>query len=99
MRYRGILLHPTDGDPFVMTDGQQWMREFFLQGDKLIPTYSDYLRCTFSPLAHSGVHVIASAPSQAVSAAYFSEMSEKLVRQLYQLTRAAAAAPSPVPAD
>jgi exosortase/archaeosortase family protein len=85
MRYRGVFLQPSGGPPSVLSDSQRWMREFFLQGGDLLLSYPQYLRRTFSPFSKSGIHIIATAPKESMTAESFAEVSEKLASQLNEL--------------
>ena len=85
MRYRGVFLRPSDESPAVMSDGHRWMREFFLQGSNLLLSYPEYLRRTFSPFSPPGIHIIATAPQESMTAESFAEVSERLAWQLKEL--------------
>ncbi len=85
MRYRGIVLRSSGIDPSVLTDGKIWMREFFLQDGKLLTDYPTYLRRTFLPWTPAGVHIIASAPADHVSATLFAQSALQLATQVSQL--------------
>jgi exosortase/archaeosortase family protein len=91
MRYRGVTLQPASVDQ-VRTDGQHWMREFFLLRSGLLLRYEDYLRRTFLPFTPAGVHVIASSPTNAMTAEGFAVFSEQSVRELYRMHQQAHAA-------
>jgi len=82
--YRGVRLQPT-AHAAVQTDGQHWMREFFLVGQELIPTYRSYLRRTLRPFAPAGVHVIVVGPKTATTAENFATEAESLARRLQGL--------------
>lgn len=84
MRYRGVTVQPA-AVPDVKTDGQRWMREFFLQPGGQVLTYGDYLRKTFLPFSPAGVHVIASSPVEAMSAESFAESTGRLARELSRM--------------
>ena len=66
-----------------MTDGKMWMRDFFVHDGELKLSYGDYLLSSFSPFASPGVHIILDAPTDSMSAAYFSRESEKLAARLH----------------
>lgn len=85
MRYRGIALRPSGIDPAVLTDGKVWMREFFLQDGRLLTNYPAYLRRTFLPWTPAGVHLIASALADHMSATLFAKSSLELATQVSQL--------------
>lgn len=84
MSYRGIQLQPTSQGS-VQTDGQHWMREFFLVGQELIPTYRGYLRRTLRPFSPSGVHIIMVGPKTVTTPANFAIEAESLARRLHKL--------------
>lgn len=83
MRFRGLTLEPVPGREEVLTGGGMWMREFFIQGGRLKGSYPDYLLATFLPFAGAGSHIILDAPAAAMSAAEFSQESEKLAARLF----------------
>ena len=58
MRYRGVELQPTPECADVYSDGDRLMREFYIQGGKLVTTYPDYILQTFRPKSSPGVHLI-----------------------------------------
>ena len=82
MRFRGLLLKPVPGQEEVMTGGNMWMRDYFIHEGELKSSYADYLLSSFSPFSSPGVHVILDAPTSSMSAAYFSQASEKLAGKL-----------------
>jgi exosortase/archaeosortase family protein len=84
MRYRGVVLGPSEEDG-VMTDGGRWMREFFLHDGALLADYPAYLLRTSLPFSSPGVHVIASAPTSSMSARSFGSAAERLARELHRL--------------
>jgi len=83
MRFRGIILEPVSDQEEIMTDGKMWMRDFFVHDGELKLSYGDYLLSSFSPFASPGVHIILDAPTDSMSAAYFSRESEKLAARLH----------------
>jgi hypothetical protein len=85
MRYRGIHLKTVAGSPVVMTDGKVWMREFFIQGDRLLSDYRAYLRHTLWPWSPAGVHLISSGPTNRMNSDAFARQSEVLARALHAL--------------
>ena len=85
MRYRGIQLKPSRVEPSVMTDGKIWMREFFLQRGRLLTDYRGYLHDTLLPWSPAGVHIIASAPVDGLSARAFAKSAQEFASQLNQL--------------
>lgn len=84
MRYRGVTLLPTE-DEGVMTDGRRWMREFFLQDGQILRDYASYLRSTFAPFSSAGIHIIASASVDSMSAAAFAETVDRLADEIHRL--------------
>jgi exosortase/archaeosortase family protein len=75
MKYRGIELEPAaEGSP-VMTDGELWMREFFLLPQGLLSSHSDYVWATLRPGRTSGIHLIAVASRDAMTAEEFADAS------------------------
>lgn len=78
MKYRGIELEPAaEGSP-VMTDGEFWMREFFLLPQGLLSSHADYVWATLRPGKTSGIHLIAVTPCDAMSAEEFARESALL---------------------
>ncbi|MFZ4777431.1 MAG: exosortase/archaeosortase family protein, partial [Terrimicrobiaceae bacterium] len=86
MKYRGIELHPSSDDPAVMTDGELWMREFFLQDGRLLDTHLDYVKSTLGPGKSPGVHLIFVAEKDSLSATEFDKKSRELATRLYAMT-------------
>lgn len=85
LKYRGIELVPSDDVPEVFTDGTHWMKEYFLQGGKLIQNHRDYVLSTLGPGTSAGVHLILVSKKSSLSAADFSAKAEKISRRLYDL--------------
>ena len=98
MQYRGVTLRPASIAD-VKTDGRRWMREFFLQRGGLVLNYGEYLRRTSLPLSSAGVHLIASSPVEAMSAAAFAESSGESARELCHMLERARIAESRTAAD
>lgn len=84
LQYRGVTLRPA-AVAQVKTDGQVWMREFFLQRGTLVQSYRDYLRRTFLPLSPAGIHLIASSRVESMTAESFAESSAQMARDVCQL--------------
>jgi hypothetical protein len=61
------------------------MREFFLQRGTLLTDYRAYIQHTFLPWTPAGVHVIASAATDSLSAEAFASSVLELATQLSQL--------------
>ena len=89
MRYRGVVLQPSGAIPSVLTDGNMWMREFFLQRGRLLTDYRAYIQNTFLPWTSAGVHVIASATTDSMSPEAFDSSILDLAMQLSQLDASA----------
>ena len=83
MRFRGVIMEPVQGQREVLTGGKMWMRDFYLHDGKLIESYADYLLASFSLFSSPGVHIILDAPSDSMSAAYFSRTSERLAKRIF----------------
>lgn len=58
MKYRGIELEPSKANADVFTDGEHWMREFYIVDSRIVPSYRAYLLNTFRPCSSPGVHLI-----------------------------------------
>ena len=86
LKYRGVELVPSEEDKTVLTEGQHWYREFFLQEDELLDGYSAYLKKTFRPRADPGVHLIFVAPREDLDAGEFADICTGLAEQLHRLT-------------
>jgi exosortase/archaeosortase family protein len=80
MKYRGIELRPASENSAVMTDGEVWMKEFFLLPQGLISSHPDYVWATLRPGKTSGVHLIAVASCSDMSAPEFEAASMALVQ-------------------
>lgn len=86
LRFRGVVVTATTRDG-VMTDGERWMREYFLHEGALVGDYATYLRRTLLPFSSAGIHIIVSAPVTAMSAPNFANTADELARELDQLAR------------
>jgi exosortase/archaeosortase family protein len=84
MRFRGLILKPVTDHEEVMTGGNMWMRDYFIHEGELKSSYGDYLLASFSPFAAPGVHLILDAPSDSMSAVYFSKASDELAAKLFR---------------
>jgi len=87
MRFRGLIMEPVPGQEEVLTGGKMWMRDFFIHEGKLMSGYGDYLLASFSPFSTPGVHLILDAPADAMSAAYFSQASQRLAKRIFRAYR------------
>ena len=85
LAYRGIELRKIDGG-VVYTGKGRWMIEYFIHDGKLVNTYSDYLLATFSPFSEPGSHLIFEADSNAISADFFKEESNRIAKNIHQLS-------------
>ncbi len=96
LKYRGIELTPTADVPEVFTDGTHWMKEYYLQGGKLLQSHRDYVISTLGPGSSAGVHLILVSKSSSMSAADFSTRSGQLSQQLYdEIQREKGQVPAP----
>lgn len=86
MKYRGIDLVPVPDHPDLMSDDDYWFREFFLQKDRLIPTYLDYLKATIWPRSSPGVHLILVAKKSTTTPEEFNRVATELSEDLYERT-------------
>jgi len=82
MKYRGIELRPASENSAVMTDGEVWMKEFFLLPQGLISSHADYVWATLLPGKTSGVHVIAVASCSDLTASDFATAAAALAQGL-----------------
>lgn len=78
MKYRGIDLHPSGEDANVMTDGELWMREFFIQDGRLLDSHLDYVKSTLGPGKSPGVHLIFVAMKNSMGAKQFDSTAQEL---------------------
>jgi len=79
MKYRGIDLKPASENSGVMTDGEVWMKEFFLLPEGLLSSHADYVWATLRPGKTSGIHLIAVASCSDMTAMEFEAAAVKLV--------------------
>ena len=86
LKYRGIELEPCEEDADVFTDGTHWLREFFLQDRKLIPSHLKYVISTLKPGSSAGVHLIYVTDSIAMSAKEFDKETQQLATTLFEAT-------------
>ncbi len=82
LKYRGKTLTEAPGAHSVFTDGQHWLREFFIQGEQLHASYGDYARSTLAPRSHPGAHVIFVIDKGLMSPAEFDQQTQSLAREL-----------------
>lgn len=82
LKYRGRDLTPVPGTLSVQSDGQHWLREFFVQDGQVLQSYSDYALRTLPPRSHPGAHVIFVAPIGAFNPAEFEFQASSLARHL-----------------
>jgi len=82
MKYRGIDLRPCEEDANVMTDGELWMREFFIQDGQLLDSHLDYVKSTLGPGKSPGVHLIFVAMKNSMDAKQFDASAQKLANQV-----------------
>lgn len=82
MKYRGITLRPASKNSAVMTDGEVWMREFFLLPQGLISSHADYVWATLRPGKTSGIHLIAVASCADMTESQFAAAAAALVEGL-----------------
>lgn len=87
MAFRGEHLHTVHDVSAVWTDGKVWRREYFLHEGQLLDRYPAYLKSSFWPTRSSGVHLIFSALSHAMSAQEFAEMTDALAKRVFQHQR------------
>lgn len=85
LKYRGTELTRSSEDPAVYSDGKHWLREFFMQGGKLIADYPAYLKSTFAPGSDPGVHLIFISPMESNTPQEFSASSAELADSFYRL--------------
>ncbi len=82
MKYRGIDLRPSGEREPVLTDGNLWMREFFIQDGRLLDSHLDYVKSTVGPRKSPGVHLIFVAERKSLPAQAFDEAAGRLATQL-----------------
>ena len=85
MRFRGIFVQPVKGRPGIFSDGQEWMREYFIQEGRLLPEYRSYLLRTFLPYSSAGIHLIMTAPRSAIDIDTFAAEADRLAEQIHDL--------------
>jgi len=86
LKYRGTDLTASPENPAVYTDGDHWLREFFLQDGRLIEDYPAYLKSTFRPGSDPGVHLIFIAPMASGTPQDFATSSAALAASFHQLS-------------
>jgi len=82
MKYRGVDLEQTRENADVFTDGQRWMREFYIQDGKLVAGYTAYIWRTFRPGSSPGVHLIFVTTRDQMTADAFNASCLQLAAQL-----------------
>lgn len=86
LKYRGTELDAHPDQPSVYSDGQHWLREFFLLDSELVADYPAYLKSTFAPGSKPGVHLIFISPMESTTPEVFAASSAKLANDLYELS-------------
>ena len=89
MKYRGVDLEPTPDCADVYTDGQRFMREFYMQQGRLIQSYPAYIWQTFRPRSSPGVHLIFVAKCDQTDAKVFNTACQELAERLHNLCQKA----------
>ena len=82
MKYRGFDLHPSGEDAKVMTDGELWMREFFIVDGKLLDSHMAYVLSTIGPGKSAGVHLIFVSMKASMTAQEFEKTTRELADRL-----------------
>jgi exosortase/archaeosortase family protein len=82
MRYRGVELETIPGEKDLYTDGQHWIREYYLQGGRLLENHLDYVKSTLVPRSAPGVHLILLTPKDTMPARQFNREARWLVQDL-----------------
>lgn len=95
LKYRGVELIPSDDVPEVFTDGTHWMKEYYLQGGKLIQDHRDYVISTLGPGTSAGVHLILVGKKTSMSAAEFSRQTGDISQRLYDQIEQEKTKPTP----
>ncbi len=85
LKYRGVELEPCELDTDVFTDGTHWLREFFLQDGKLIPSHVKYVISTLKPGSSAGIHLIYVTDCKAMSAKDFDLRTQEMANHLYDV--------------
>ena len=83
MKYRGVELVATPQCADVLTDGQRWMREFYLQEGRLAASYPAYIFQTLRPGSSPGVHLIFVTNCDQMDAAGFDHSCQLLATRLH----------------
>jgi exosortase/archaeosortase family protein len=87
LKYLGVELQQTKEDPSVFTDGKHWLREFYLQGGRLLSSHIQYVISTLVPGSSPGIHLIYVTDSQAMSAREFDDKTQRMAGQLFDATK------------
>lgn len=82
MLYRGVRLQPSSG--WVLTDGETYMKQYFLINGNLIEDYRRYVLRTFIPFSSAGVHLIAVAPAALSDPTAFERAADSLALRLVE---------------
>ncbi len=85
LKYRGVEATPSADMPDVFTDGTHWMREYFLQGGKLLQSHQEYVVSTLGPGSAAGVHLILVTEKASMSAKEFSAEAGRISSRLYEM--------------
>lgn len=91
--YRGRKIHEEPAYPRIQTDGKLWFNEAFLMPDGNLFAYDGYLRETLLPFTSAGIHLIAAAPRESMTAEKFDEVSRAYFQRIARLEHSRAKSP------
>ena len=83
--YRGRKIHEEPSCKSVQTDGHLWLSEGFLMPNGELFEYDGYLRETLLPFHPAGIHLIASAPRDSMSAEKFDQIASGYFQRISAL--------------
>jgi exosortase/archaeosortase family protein len=86
LKYRGTQVTPCPEEKMVYTDGEHWLREFFIHDGALLADYPSYLKSTFAPGAEPGIHLIFVSPMHLGKSDDFSRQSDRLAAAFYEIS-------------
>jgi exosortase/archaeosortase family protein len=86
--YRGRRIHEEPSYRRIQTDDHLWLTEAFLMPDGELFEYDGYLRRTLIPFTTAGIHLIAAAPRDSMSAAKFDEVARGYFKRIAALETA-----------
>lgn len=82
MGFRGVTLESSADFPRVYTANETYYAEAFLVGSQLLDNYHQYLFKTVAPFTSVGLHLVVTAPTEAMPEEFFDQTSQSIFERL-----------------